>query len=91
MVRATSRESCATAADSGGGGALIHGVQQEGEPRTDREDPSLILKYRHLPPPPPPASSALVIDSSARRSIRQTGRLWGGGLPGQERTKGGHL
>lgn len=54
MVRATSRGSCATAADSGGGGALIHGVQEEAEPRTDREDPSPILKYPHLPPPPPP-------------------------------------
>lgn len=45
------------------------------------------ISYLKIPTPPStststtPSSPSLVTDSSATRSIRQTGRIWGGGRP----------
>lgn len=67
--------------------ALIHGLQEEGEPcgRAHRihSYQGCNLKIQNpLPPSHSPSSLSLVIDSFATRSVRQTGRIWGGGRQG---------
>lgn len=67
--------------------ALIHGLQEEGEPCGQAKRIHLHQGCNLKILTTPSSSSSLVTDSFATRSIRQTGRIWAGGRQGRRRPK----